>query len=347
MSASVEEHRPQTAIVSRAQRPGPETAFVAPPALKSRPQTLLAVPVAASIALAIHFFVPKSEVVPPTHFYPLLLSLMLGLGLVGIVVQFFYLPVRGWMRRRCPILGVATMTVGLWELVTSCLALLPLPYFPGPEGVLASLVSDRSLLFDSTWHSLVLLISGYALGVAIALITGVTIGWFAHARYWGMPLLKIVGPIPATAWIPLAMVLSPSALFSAIGLIALAVWFPVTMLTASGISNTRASYLDVARTLGAGQAYLIFRVAIPAALPNIFIGLFMGLGTSFLTLVVAETVGVKSGLGWYVAWAQGWAEYGKVYAALVIMAGFFSSIMTVLFRVRDRVLVWQKGVIKW
>jgi NitT/TauT family transport system permease protein len=60
------------------------------------------------------------------------------------------------------------------------------------------------------------------------------------------------------------------------------------MLTASGISNTRASYLDVARTLGAGRGYLIFRVAVPAALPNIFIGLFMGLGASFLTLVVAK-----------------------------------------------------------
>ena len=209
------------------------------------------------------------------------------------------------------------------------------------------MVSDYKLLFDSTWHSLILLVSGYFIGVIIALVTGVTIGWFPHARYWGMPLLKVVGPIPATAWIPLALVLAPSALLSAVGLIALAVWFPVTMLTASGISNTRASYLDVARTLGAGQVYLIFRVAIPAALPNIFIGLFMGLGTSFLTLVVAETVGVKSGLGWYVAWAQGWAEYGKVFAALVIMAAFFSSIMTVLFKVRDRVLVWQKGVIKW
>ena len=48
-------------------------------------------------------------------------------------------------------------------------------------------------------------------------------------------------------------------MFSAIGLIALAVWFPVTMLTASGISNTRASYLDVARTLGASRNFLIFR----------------------------------------------------------------------------------------
>jgi NitT/TauT family transport system permease protein len=162
-----------------------------------------------------------------------------------------------------------------------------------------------------------------------------------------MPLLKVVGPIPATAWIPLAMVISPSALISAAALIALAVWFPVTMLTASGISNTRASYLDVARTLGANARYLVFRIAIPAALPSIFVGLFMGLGASFLTLVVAESVGVKSGLGWYVSWAQGWAEYGKVYAALVIMAAFFSTIMTLLFKLRDRVLVWQKGMIRW
>src|SRR5204863_7696391 len=110
-----------------------------------------------------------------------------------------------------------------------------------------------------------------------------------------------------------------STMFSAVALIALAVWFPVTMLTASGISNTRASYLDVARTLGAGRGYLIFRVAVPAASPNLFIGLFMALGASFLTLVSLETVGLRSGLGWYVSWAQGWAEYGKVFAALVIM----------------------------
>src|SRR5204863_10013886 len=113
------------------------------------------------------------------------------------------------------------------------------------------------------------------------------------------------------------------AIISSAALIALAVWFPVTMLTSPEISNTRASYLDVARTLGGGRAYLIFHVAIPAAVPNIFIGLFMGLGSSFLTLVVAESVGVKSGLGWYVSWAPGWAEYGKVFAALLLLAAFF------------------------
>ena len=130
-------------------------------------------------------------------------------------------------------------------------------------------------------------------------------------------------------------------------LIALAVWFPVTMLTLSGVMNVRASYLDVARTLGAGRGYLIFRVAIPAAMPSIFVGLFMGLGASFLTLIVAEAVGVQAGLGWYIDWARAYSDYRKVYAALIIMAVFFSTIMTLLFKLRDWALVWQKGVIKW
>jgi len=36
-----------------------------------------------------------------------------------------------------------------------------------------------------------------------------------------------------------------------------------------------------------------------------------------------------------------------VYAALVIMSVYFSTIMTLLFMLRDRILVWQKGTIKW
>ena len=321
---------------------------VAPPAtITASLRTWFPVTAATAICLGIHWFISSTEPPDETRSYFVFLFSVLGVSLALAVAQVGWLSLRRWMRRMGPIFAAALLFLCGWELITSAFRLLPLPYFPSPAGVLQSLINDRALLFDSTWHSLILLLGGYALGVIAGLISGICIGWSSPVRYWGMPVLKVIGPIPATAWIPLAMVVSPSAVFSAAALIGLAVWFPVTMLTASGISNTRASYLDVARTLGAGRGYLIFRVAIPAALPSIFIGLFMGLGASFLTLVVAETVGVKSGLGWYVAWAQGWAEYGKVFAALVIMAAFFSTIMTVLFKVRDRVLVWQKGVIKW
>ncbi|EDY16868.1 binding-protein-dependent transport systems inner membrane component [Chthoniobacter flavus Ellin428] len=307
----------------------------------------LLIPVATAVAAVLHWQLSKQQNPLATKVYFQFLGIVGGASVLIALLQPFWNALRKWVNNMGPIIAAALLLLSVAEIITAGLHLLPLPYFPSPASVLFELISDYDVLFDCTWHSLLLLTEGYLLGVLIGVVTGVCIGWFPGARYWGMPILKVVGPIPVTALIPLSMVVAPSTTISAISLVALAVWFPVTMLTASGISNTRASYLDVARTLGASRSYLIFRVAIPAAMPNIFIGLFMGLGTSFLTLVVAETVGVKSGLGWYVGWAQGWAEYGKVYAALIIMAAFFSTVMTVLFKARDRVLVWQKGAIKW
>jgi NitT/TauT family transport system permease protein len=307
----------------------------------------LAPAAAAALALAAHKFLPSRQSSIPTHLYPLLLQILLAAALVLAVVQWAWRPLRLWAQHNAPLMAGAILALGVWDLITLKLGILPLPYFPGPDPVLQGLVDDRGPLLSSTYHSLKLLLSGYLAGAALGVLSGVMMGWFLNVRYWGMPLMKILGPIPATALVPLAMVVFTNAFFSGAALIAWAVWFPVTMLTTSGIANVPVALLDAARTLGAGRAYLIFRVAIPSAMPSIFIGLFMGLLVSFLALMVAETVGVKDGLGFYLKWQQGYAEFAKVWAALVIMAAFFSGILTLLFKIRDWVLVWQKGVIRW
>jgi NitT/TauT family transport system permease protein len=319
----------------------------APPRAWRELAAILAVPAACVFALAVHFLWPDRGPRTSTHSYPTLLFALLTAGTLTAVTRPFWPGLRRWHTAKAPLLAAGIVTVCAWEVITIKLALLPLMYFPRPETIVQTLIDDRVQLFDSTWHSLTLLLKGYAVGVLSGLITGITIGWSSNFRYWGMPVLKIVGPIPATAWIPMALVIFPQSTAAGVFLIALTVWFPVTMLSASGVSNVPSSFIDVARTLGAGERYLIFRVAIPAAMPSIFIGLFMGLGASFLTLLVAESTGVSSGLGWYIDWARNYSDYNKVFAALIIMAAFFSTIMTLLFKVRDRVLVWQKGVIKW
>ena len=147
-----------------------------------------------------------------------------------------------------------------------------------------------------------------------------------------------MGPLPATAWLPLAFFAFPSSWSASIFLIALAAAFPVTILTWSGIAAVPAAYYDVARTLGASRTFLVTKVAVPAALPHVFVGLFMGLGSSFAVLVVAELLGVKAGLGWYLQWAQGWASYANMYAALIVLSLLCSTLITMLFRLRDRTL---------
>ncbi|WP_248799268.1 ABC transporter permease [Pseudomonas sp. MWU13-2105] len=237
--------------------------------------------------------------------------------------------------------------LGIWELLTAKLGLLPVPFFAPPQALLAVYLEDWPRLIDSLLHSAVLLGSGVVLGAATGFVAGVAIGWSSRIGYWLHPVLRILGPVPSTALLPLCFFLFPSSWSASVFLIALATWFPVTVLTWSGVASVDKAYYDVARTLGAKQGFLIFNVAIPAALPHVFVGLFMGLGASFSTLVVAEMMGVKSGIGWYLQWAQGWAAYANMYAALLVMALACSGLICALFLVRDRLLAWQKGAMKW
>jgi NitT/TauT family transport system permease protein len=251
------------------------------------------------------------------------------------------------VHRLSPWLIALALFFAAWEAVTAKFGLLPLPFFPPPQAILEVVIDDRALLGAGIFASFRLLVTGYLLGAAVGFVTGVAIGWSRLAGYWIHPVLRFIGPLPATAWLPLAFFVFPSSFSASIFLIALATGFPVTVLTWSGVAGVNSAYYDIARTLGAGQRFLVLKVAVPAAMPHVFVGLFMGLGNSFAVLVVAEMLGVKAGLGWYLQWAQGWAAYANMYAALLIMAFLCSGLITALFRLRDRLLSWQKGLVRW
>ncbi len=203
------------------------------------------------------------------------------------------------VQQRAPWLLVLGLFFTLWELATAKFAWLPLPFFPPPQSILEVYTDDLPKLLASVIASVKLQLGGYAIGAVAGFLTGVSIGWSRSIGYWVHPVLRFIGPLPATAWLPIAFFTFPSSWSASTFLIALATGFPVTVLTWSGVASVSPAYYDVARTLGAKPSFLILKVAIPAALPHVFVGLFMGLGASFAVLVVAEMMGVKAGLGWY------------------------------------------------
>jgi NitT/TauT family transport system permease protein len=239
------------------------------------------------------------------------------------------------------------MFAGCLNVVTSKLALLPVLYFPSLDKVLGVIVEDRALLMKCVAYSGRLLFFGYSGGVLLGLVTGICVGFSKKAAYWASPLIRVLGPIPSSAWIPLVLIVFPSAFSASAFLVGVAVWFPTTVMTSSGILNVRQAYFEVGSTLGANAFHRVFKIGVPAAMPHIFLGLFNGACASFITLVTAEMIGAKYGIGWYINWQKDMLSYANVYAGLIIIAVLFSVLMTALFRVRDHLLVWQKGVIKW
>lgn len=329
-----------------------EASLVDFPAVQARPARLWLLGLVAAFAwFAAAAVIAELPDIDDFERTSLLAGVAAGLGalllLTALATRIARVPVPAKARRTGPWLLLLALALTAWELVTAKFAILPRPFFASPQALLEVFTDDYARLGDSVWNSVRLLAGGYVIGAAAGFTLGVSIGWSRLIGYWAHPVLRLIGPLPATAWLPIAFFAFPSSHSASTFLIALATGFPVTVLTWSGVAGVNKAYYDVARTMGASQRFLVLKVAIPAALPSVFVGLFMGLGASFSVLVVAEMMGVKSGLGWYLQWAQGWAAYANMYAALLVMALMCTGLITLLFRLRDRLLAWQKGLVQW
>jgi NitT/TauT family transport system permease protein len=187
---------------------------------------------------------------------------------------------------------------------------------------------------------------GMITGTALGLATGTFIGWWRQWNYWLSPVIKVSGIVPAVAWLPVALLVFPNSFTTGVFLIFISSWFPVSSMMAAGIIGTPKTYYEVAKTLGADDRFLLFRIAIPNAMPSVFTGIMTATAFSFTTLIVSEMVGAKAGLGFYINWAKGWGAYPKVYGAIIIIAVEFALILALIGAVRDSVLRWQKGILK-
>ena len=306
-------------------------------------------PAALGLDLALHLLLPAHPGYRPKlepHFSRFL-ALLTGIFTLLSIISVWIPHLRERMAFKSRFLAVGFLLLGLYNLITIKLNLIPSLYFPAPERIIAVFVKDWLFLLQCLVYSLRLLLGGFFLGAVLGVLTGTLIGWSQRWNYWIMPFIRIVGPIPSTAWIPIALVIFFKPTDASLFLIALGVWFPTTVLTSSGIMNVQKSYFEVSSTLGAGTLRNIFSIALPGAAPNVFAGLFNGTSACFLTLMAAEMIGCKFGIGWYINWQRETLAYANVYAALIVIAITFSFLISLQFKIRNRVLAWQKGTIRW
>lgn len=247
-------------------------------------------------------------------------------------------------RYRAPLFTALFLLLAFYDYLTLKTGILTQPFVPCLNFVANAAWNDRAMILDCTLHTLWLLFLGYFIGVFLGLVTGITCGYSKRCRYWVDPIIKFLGPIPTSTWIPIMMVVASSLFGGAVFIIALGSWFAVTVASMTGIANVDKEYFEAARTLGASNRQLVFRVAIPHAMPSIFQGCTQAMSSSCTAIMIAEMLGVKSGLGWYMNWSKSWASYDKMFAALFIICIIFTVVTKSLEAVKRHVLRWQIGV---
>lgn len=247
-----------------------------------------------------------------------------------------------WKRylRNCEFVFALVGVGALWHLVSVMVNNRTL--VPPPLRVLRAWVSlwGEQLPSDII-ASLVHLGLGYGLGITTGMVLALLAARFLFVEVIVDPIVEVLRPISAIAWIPIAILMFGIGTGVPIFLIFYAATFPVFINMLAGIKQVDPRLVQAAMMLGASRRMIVTHVVMPAALPLILAGARLSLGVAWMAMVAAELTGADSGLGWRIFWYQEFFAMDKV-MAVILTIGVLGYIFDTLLRVlQARVTRWS------
>lgn len=228
-----------------------------------------------------------------------------------------------------------------WAITDAKLVVLPGPTQVAERAV--TLITNGQLLVDIA-SSLRRVMTGFMLGIALAMPVGFLMGWYSVARALIEPYVQFFRTIPPLAIIPLAIVTMGIDEAPKIFVIFMASFLSCVVATYQGVISADLTLINAARVLGARDHVIFWRVVIPASMPFIMVGVRIGLGSSWATVVAAELIAAQSGLGFRRQQAQLYYELPTIFVSLITI-GVLGLVMDRLVQATEQRLTrWQERV---
>jgi NitT/TauT family transport system permease protein len=184
---------------------------------------------------------------------------------------------------------------------------------------------------------------GFSLAALVAVPLGLLMGRFKLIHEMVFPVSEVLRPIPAIAWVPMAIMLWPSNEQSIIFITFLGSFFPILVNTLHGMSLVDPVLVRAARCLGARETSIFREVYFPASLPHIFTGLTVGMGVAWVSLIAAEMISGQYGIGYFTWEAYSLVQYPDI-ALGMITIGLLGLASSSLIRALGRVTMpWSRA----
>lgn len=189
--------------------------------------------------------------------------------------------------------------------------------------------------------TVVRMLVGFVLGAVVGVLLGTAIGRYMVLRELTDPIVEFLRSIPATAMLPLFIILLGGQDGMRIAFIAYAVMWFVLINATSGVSSIHRTLIDTGTTFRIGRLKMLTRLILPAAMPRIFAGLRIGATVALLTAVVSELMLATNGIGHRLILAQNMFNMTELWAWLVLLAIVGFVLNTLMEVIEHRVLAWD------
>jgi sulfonate transport system permease protein len=239
------------------------------------------------------------------------------------------------------------LLLGAWQLASSTGIISPLR-FPSPLTVATTgvtVMEDGYPTGIPLWvhavSSLRLIVTGYLIGSALALILSLPIAWYSSLRMAAIPVIDLMRGIPALAWIPLAIALFGIGDTSKLFVVVYATFWTTATYCVDGIVRVDPRLVRVGRFCGASTVQLLRTVLLPAALPSVFIGLRVSYAIAFAVVLAAEMIGSFKGLGYLIQDARGVYRTDVVLVGIITIGLLAQATSMILQSIERRILRWR------
>lgn len=239
-------------------------------------------------------------------------------------------------------LGVLALLVAAWQFAAAREWVSPV-FFPAPLRSLESLAGQMASA--DFWLAFRETVQRMALGFVTASLAGVAlgagIGLSPQLRAYIEPTLELIRPLPASAMIPVFVLLLGLNDRMIVTAIAFSSLWPVLLNTVHGFKTVEPRLLEVARILQLSRREMVWKIALPNALPDIFAGLRLALTVSLILAVVAEMLAGVVGLGQNITLAARAFRSADLYAGIIVLGalGYLTNVL--LERAERHLLRWR------
>jgi NitT/TauT family transport system permease protein len=250
-------------------------------------------------------------------------------------------PSVSFARRLLPVTGLALL-LAAWD---AGIRLGHAPLLPGPLPVARAIVElgEKGFLVKHVVASLFRVTWGYLLAVSVGVPLGILLAWYRRGGLALAPLVEIVRPISALAWIPLAILWFGVGDLAAVFIIFVASVWPLTVAAMSAVDNVSSIHWNAGRNFGLLPGELARRVLLPAILPRLLVGLRLALGIAWLVVVAAEMIAVNSGLGFLIVDARNAGNRYDLVVAGMVLIGSIGLLLDLAMRRVERLPALRWG----
>jgi len=259
---------------------------------------------------------------------------------LNLILKIYNKTKNSWL----PILAGLVFFI-FWEFIVISFK-VPKYILPPFSDVIEELITKFPIIIDHTLYTAKEIFIGYIISCAIAIPLSIIIAFSNFLRKTLYPAAVTLEMIPKIAFAPIFVVWLGFQFASKMVVVFLVCFFPIIINSIFGFVSLSKELTYFSLTTGAGKINTFWKIRLPAASPQIFIGLKGAAVNAAVGATIAEWVGGNIGLGYYIQVASGEFRMALALASIIILTILGLLLYTIVVFTEKKILYWHISVRK-